>query len=202
VKKLGAPRRALLVAMCPPGGIIVDVGADHGHVAAALGAIATERMPHRAGRQDLRWVIADGLRPFRHVDTAIIAGMGWKLIREILEAGPRPTTAVLHAADDPGALRAWLASHGWRIQAEALAPEARRFATVLRAVAGQEEATGLALEFGPRLIESGTDPHYRAHIAQLHGYWSQLARTTEHAAPAVHERAAKRARYLAGLGGR
>ena len=199
MKRGGRPRRDLLIAMCPrePGWIVVDVGADHGHVAHALGAIATERAPNRIGRPDLRWIVADGLAPFRRVDVAVVAGMGAFTIAGILDRGPRPErAAVVHAPDDPAALRTWLAANGWRIDAEALAPEGGRFAEVIRAVPGREEATGLALALGPRLIEGG-DPHLPAHLRALRDRFEHLARETADSAPDRHAEFARRAAFVA-----
>lgn len=174
----GRARRDLLVALCPPGAVVVDVGADHGHVARAVGAVATERMPERIAVREGPWVVADGLRPFRRVDVAIVAGMGARTIARILSEGPRPGTAVLHAQDDPPALRRWLAANGWRIVREGLAREAGRFAEVIVAVPGVEEASGLALEYGPRLLADG-DPLLDAHLGELEGWLSGLLRETE-----------------------
>lgn len=192
----GAARRRVIAALCPRGGVIVDVGADHGHVAAEVGAIATERHPRRVGRRDVPWVVADGLQPFGQVDVAIIAGMGARTIARILERGPRPSVVVLHAPDDPPVLRVWLASAGWRIDAEALAPEAGRHAEVVRAVPGREQAEGLWLELGPRLLE-GDDPHLRAHLTHLRRWWSGLAVSTRARAPETHARFAARAAFVA-----
>jgi len=195
VKKAGAKRRALLIRLVPPGRSVIDVGADHGHVAQQLGAVATERLPTRAGKTPVQWVIADGLAPFRHVDVAIIAGMGAHTIMGILGRGPRPSVAVLHAQDDPPALRIWLAANGWRIDAEGLAPEARRFAEVIRVVPGTEAATGLELEFGPRLLEGG-DPHLAMHLQGTCQRWSDIARATSGRAPDKHLYAATRVSFL------
>jgi tRNA A22 N-methylase len=177
MKRPGQQRRELLIAMCPKGKNIVDVGADHGHVAAALGAIATERLPHRSGRRDIPWVIADGLKPFRNVEVAIIAGMGARKIMAILDAGPRPQAVVLHAQDDPPLLRRYLASHGWRIEREGLAPEAGRYAEVMVAMPGIETTSGTRLALGPRLLE-GDDRYLLLHLNQLLGYWSNLQKHT------------------------
>lgn len=196
MKRNGLARRRVLAALCPEAEVIVDVGADHGHVASMIGGIATERQPHRAGRSDVRWVIADGLRPFRRVDVAIIAGMGARTIARILEAGPTPEVVVLHTPDDPIALRRWLAASGWRIDAEALAPEARRFAEVIRARRGQEEATGPTLDFGPVLLRSD-DPWLQAHLTQLLGYHRSIAAATAERAPQVHATATLRSSFLA-----
>jgi tRNA (adenine22-N1)-methyltransferase len=193
VKSTG--RRALIVAMCPEGRPVIDVGADHGHVARALGAIATEREARRIGRRDVRWVVADGLRPFRHVPVAVITGMGALTIAKILEAGPRPDALVAHAPDDPGTLRRWLAGHGWRIDAEGLAREGPRFAEVIRAVPGEESATDLALEFGPRLLERG-HPLLRPHLERTARFWRAIATATATAAPGKHAEAARRVAVL------
>jgi tRNA A22 N-methylase len=192
----GLPRRELLVAMCPPGRVRVDVGADHGYVARALGAFATERAPHRiAGRDPLPWIVADGLKPFRHVDVAIIAGMGANTIARILQAGPRPGAAVLHAQDDPVALRLWLADHGWRIEEERLAREAGRFAEVIRVIPGQETAAGYELCFGPALLR-GEDPLLLEHLTELWQWHQGLASKTALSAPEKSLEFASRARFL------
>ena len=190
----GAPRRRALVDLVPDGREVIDVGADHGHVAHALGAIATERRPGRRGRGDVPWVVADGLRPFREVDVAVIAGMGAHTILGILDRGPRPRTLVAHAPDDPAALRVGLAARGWRIDAERLAREAGRFAEVLRAVPGDEPATGLALEFGPRLLASG-DPLLAEHLAHQARWLQGIADATAEADPDKHAWASERAAF-------
>jgi tRNA A22 N-methylase len=196
VKQRGRARRDLLISLVPPGRRVIDVGADHGHVAAALGAIATERMPHRRGRKDVRWVVADGLTPFREVDVAIIAGMGARTIEGILERGPRPRVAILHAPDDPQRLRTWLGSHGWRIDREGLAPEGNRFAEVVRAVPGEESATGLELAYGPRLLTTG-DPWLVPHLEHHRAFQESLAEQVGPRAPRVREAARERAAFLA-----
>ena len=142
---------ALLVSLVPPGGIVVDVGCDHGHVAAALGAVGVEREPHRVPRRPGRFLAGDGLAAFRQVDTAIIAGMGPATLLGILDRGPRPQTLVAHCPDGMYRVRQGLAERGWRIDREGLAREGERISEVLRAVHGTETATGHRLLFGPLL---------------------------------------------------
>lgn len=192
----GHPRTQLVLSLLPPGKTVIDVGADHGYVAASLGAIATERQPHRKGKVDVRWVIADGLAPFRHVEVAVIAGMGAATIEGILERGPAPEVAVLHAPDDPQRLRRYLAGAGYRIDAEGLAPEGNRFAEVIRATRGVEPSRDLELEYGPQLLR-GEDPYLLDHLRHHHRYHQRLAERLRHLAPARALDSDRRATFLA-----
>ncbi len=141
----------------------MDVGADHGRIARAIGAIATERLPHRIAGPG-PYVVADGLKPFKNVNTVVVAGMGALRIAAILE-GHRPACAVLHAQDDPIVLRRWLARNGWSIVRERLAPEARGFAELIHAEPGDEPSQGAALDLGPQLLD---DPLLEACWRQRH----------------------------------
>ncbi|MBN2800191.1 MAG: tRNA (adenine(22)-N(1))-methyltransferase TrmK [Deltaproteobacteria bacterium] len=190
------PRLAAILELVPSGLLVIDVGADHGHISGALPrVITTERHPHQARRRGLRWVVADGLAPFREVPCAVIAGMGARTIEAILSRGPAPAVAVLHAPDDPPRLRRWLAANGWRIDAESLAPEARRYAEVLRVVPGEEPATGLTLAVGPRLLSEG-HPLLEAHLTQLLGHHRSLAAATAGVAPDKHREAQRWVEFL------
>lgn len=192
----GQARTDLVLSLIPAGSQVIDVGADHGYVARAVGGIATERRPHRRGRVGVRWVIADGLAPFRQVDVAVIAGMGAATIEGILDRGPRPRVAVLHAPDDPQRLRRYLAANGWRIHSEGLAPEGNRFAEVIRVEAGHEPATGLLLEYGPMLLVQGS-PWLREHLQHHLRYHRDLAARLAAPAPDRAQHAAARADFLA-----
>ncbi|MFT6144550.1 MAG: tRNA A22 N-methylase [Myxococcota bacterium] len=197
MKRAGRARRFAILDLCPSDTLIIDVGADHGHIAHTVGGIATERMPQRSGRTDVDWVIADGLLPFRQVPCAVIAGMGAETIVRILDNGPRPAMAILHAQDDPPKLRRMLATRGWRIDAEALAPEARRFAEVLRIVPGEEPSTGFTLEFGPRLLADG-HPLLLDHLRQLCQHYGRIATQTKGRATDAHTLAMARLTFLQG----
>jgi len=185
----------LICQFCPKAEIIVDVGADHGLVAQRVGAIATERKPHRRGDAAVPWVIANGLAPFRAVDVAIIAGMGAGKIIRILQAGPRPKTLVLHPTSHSGSLRHYLAQNGWKIAKEALAPDNRSFAEVVLAVNGKEQATGLTLEFGP-LLTQGEDPWWVPFLNHLAEHWNSIALATKDVAPERHRWAEERLLFL------
>ena len=178
-------RLAQILALVPPGEVVVDVGCDHGRIAAALGAIGTEREPHRLpARRDLLLVVADGLRPFRKVDVAIITGMGHPSILEILSAGPRPRAAILHTPQHADRLRQGLADAGWRIDAERLAPEAGRFAEIIRVVPGEEPHRGHVLWFGPLL---GEDPLLEDHRQERLQYFHARLKATPQESPRWRE---------------
>ncbi len=195
----GRPRREAILSLVPRGRLVVDVGCDHGHTSRALEAIGTERRRHRLPRyrEGLRLVVADGLRCFSRVEVAVITGIGAHEIGRILSDGPTPEVAVLHAPDRPAALRRWCAANGWRIDAERLAPEGRRFAEVMRVVRGVEPSSGMELAFGPKLRG---DPLLPQHAAQLLGYWSGvLARVGPHS-PAMAAEARAWLGFLERLG--
>lgn len=188
-------RIRLLVELCPKIHPIVDVGADHGQVARAVGAVAVERLPHRMGRWARHWVIADGMTPFCHVGTAVIAGIGARRIISIIEAGPRPQALLLHAPDDPPVLRRYLAAHGWHLDVERLACEGKRIAEIICASKGNETAAGLVLDYGPRLLEEG-DPLLATHLDKLIAKWQRVADATANRAVDAHQRALTQIAFL------
>lgn len=204
-KRAGDARLARLFELADPvQGVVVDVGSDHGRIAEGLQAraqpgaqvVSTERRSHRLSRDTrVPCVVADGLAPFRRVDLAVIAGMGPHAILGILDRGPTPGRAVVHSPDRTDTLRQGLKDRGWRIEAEALAPEGRRFAEILRIVPGQETASGHLLWFGPTLW-NGDDPLLQDHIASLRAHWSRVAHAAPPGSPG-HERASG---WLAFLG--
>jgi len=187
------PRLQLVVSLTPPGGVVIDVGCDHGHTSHALGAIATEREPHRLPRRlDIHRVVADGLRGFRHVDTAVITGMGAHVIRRILQQGPKPRVAIVHSPQHTDRLRSGLAQDGWRIDAEGLAPEGLGFAEVIRVVRGREPNEEHTLWFGPHLPG---DPLCAAHARTKLAAW----RTLLSDAPAGSDTHAQAAQWITWL---
>lgn len=192
-KKKGLARLQAILHMVEPHihGVVVDVGCDHGQLTALLHdlvrtrglkatIIGSERMAHRLPRNrsangyPMQMMVADGMRGLRHVDVCIIAGMGPHTILEILAAGPKPKTAVVHSPDRTDTLRRGLKAAGWRIVQESLAPENERCAEILRIEPGEETSTGHTLLFGPRLLEDG-DPLLSQHAAFVRRHWSTVA---------------------------
>jgi tRNA A22 N-methylase len=189
------PRHAALVELCPPGGLIVDVGADHAAIARRVGAIAIEREPQRRAGPAPAWLIADGLSALRRVDTAILAGMGARRIHAILAAGPTPNTVIAQAEDDPAWLRLHLAAAGWRLDAERLVRVQKGFAEIGRWVRGTEPHDGLTLAYGPHLLHDRPEP-LLDHLAERRAWWHAVAEQTRAARP---ERAAEADAHVAFL---
>ena len=165
-------RLSLIIQMAPKGLRTVDVGCDHGHVAAALGAVGSEREFHRLSpRKDIARVVANGLAGHSNVELAILTGMGPKLILGILDRGPEPQQAIVHTPQHSHALRLGLAERGWVVLAEGLAPENGRYAEVIHVERGAPEEFSFELGFGRSLMRH---PLARAHAEQLRKDWSRL----------------------------
>lgn len=166
-------RLSLIIAMAPKGLRTVDVGCDHGHVAAALGAVGSERELHRhSPRRDIPRVVADGLRGHTQVELAILTGMGPRLILGILDRGPAPIQAIVHSPQHSHALRVGLAERGWVVTAEGVAPENGRLAEVLLIEKGEPEGFSFELAFGRALLNH---PLGLGHAQQLREDWGRLA---------------------------
>lgn len=179
-------------------GVVADVGCDHGHTSKRLRDLGTadvvlsiERRSHRLPRRrDLDLVVSDGLRAIRRVDLAVVTGMGPAAILGILAI--RPECAVVHSPDRTDTLRQGLADAGWRIDAEALAPEGRGYAEVIRVLPGEEPASGHALWFGPKLLD---DPLVAAHRALVLAHWQRIVEKAPSQSPGG-QRAAGWVRHL------
>jgi tRNA (adenine22-N1)-methyltransferase len=88
--------------------------------------------------------------------TIVIAGLGGRLMREILTAAPQILAAtqrlVLQPQKDAALVRRWLANNGWRIVAESIACEGGRYYQLLAAEPGAMRLSETQAEFGPCLI--------------------------------------------------
>lgn len=173
--------RLLAVAeLVLPGQVAADIGADHGLLARHLVSsgrcprvIASEKTPgpyanllrlsnqaDLAGRIETR--LGDGLSVLRpgEAATIILAGMGGRLMLELLAAAPQVTAAatrlVLQPQKNVDQVRAWLTEHGWRIAAEELAQDSGFYYTALAAEQGQQQLSPVELVYGPCLL---AQPH-------------------------------------------
>jgi tRNA A22 N-methylase len=130
------------------------------------------------------------------VDFAVITGIGAHKIARILENGPSPAQAVLHAPDRPRWLRRWLSQNGYRITHERLAPEGRGFAEITRVERGHETRTDHTLWFGPGLLN---DPFLRPHATAQLAHWRKIRNLTDETAPEKAAEADDWVRFLSAL---
>jgi tRNA (adenine22-N1)-methyltransferase len=148
----------MTAALAPPGVAVADIGSDHAYLPVHLvraglcpRAIASDigegplgnarKSVLRAGLEhqvELR--LSDGFSRFAPVDAScwILAGMGGTLMARLLDAAPwlcaPGTVLVAQPMRHAGDLRAWLVSHGFRIEVEACCRDAGRAYLALRAV--------------------------------------------------------------------
>ncbi len=173
-----AKRLAVLALQVPAGSVVADIGTDHAYLPVYLvekgichGVIATDLNPGPfrsavskveerglGSKIDLR--LGYGLKVLQpgEADVLVLAGIGGNTIREILAASPEVLKTVqklvLQPMADPGDLRTWLASNGWRISDEHLLQEDGRIYVVVAAEPGREKTEdSCLLELGPRLLE-------------------------------------------------
>lgn len=212
-------RLAALADLIPPGSIVADVGAGHGHLALRLVAdgrasrvIVIERSPAelaaavrlspgdpRAGRIDYRR--GDGLEPALAadgVDVAVIAGMGRRAIVRILDRRPTDLAIrrfVLQTQSEAPELRASLHDRGFTFEDERLVLERGRWRAVLAVELGGTPADvpGLSLDdalaAGPCLL--------RAKPPALYAFWErELARHARHSRPETEDQDLARARRI------
>lgn len=171
-------RLEAVAAFVDRGAAVADIGTDHGYLAIELKrrdgsrrVIAADKNagPCEAARRTLRENgmeqeievrQGDGLAALAagEADTVCIAGMGGKLIADILAEQPEVFAglkcAVLQPQNAFVMLRGWLYEQGWRIEAESLVKVDGRIYQIIRAVPGQAEMPSWKeLLLGPVLLE-------------------------------------------------
>ncbi|MBQ3107738.1 MAG: Nif3-like dinuclear metal center hexameric protein [Firmicutes bacterium] len=153
-------RLALLASLVPQGSVAADVGTDHGFLPIYLRQTGicpkvvlsdVNPGPLEKARENIArlapelpaesWDIrlGSGLETLKtgEADTVIIAGMGGRLIRSLLEEEPKKTAAVkrflLQPRSSAGELRQWLLERGFTIEEDILVEE-REFLCQVMAV--------------------------------------------------------------------
>jgi tRNA (adenine22-N1)-methyltransferase len=165
-----------VASFVPHGAKLLDVGSDHAYLPIYLiesgvieDAIAGEvvKGPYQSavdnvaleGLSDAIEVrLANGLDAFSEEDgvaAIVVAGMGGRLIADILEAGKTKLASVerliLQPNNNEDHLRQWLVANGFAITHERIMTEAGKRYEMLVAEHGQQELDALDLQFGPFL---------------------------------------------------
>lgn len=165
----------------PQGAKLLDVGSDHAYLPIYLmqkgtitAAIAGEVVegPYQSALKNvaeqglddqIEVRLANGLAAFDlsdQVSVISIAGMGGRLIAEILDKGKEKLSHVdrliLQPNNREDDLRQWLQAHDFRIIAEDILEEAGKIYEIIVAEAGKEELTDKDLRFGPFLSQQAS----------------------------------------------
>ncbi|MGT2847366.1 tRNA (adenine(22)-N(1))-methyltransferase [Streptococcus massiliensis] len=172
-------QRLLKVAsFVPDGARLLDVGSDHAYLPIYLTqqgcisfALAGEVVegPFQSAQKNVQDEqltdkievrLASGLAAFEpadQIDTIVIAGMGGRLIAEILENGraklPHISRLILQPNNCQDEVRSWLAEHGFQIVAEDILLEAGKYYEIIVAEEGQAALTAQEKRFGPYLVK-------------------------------------------------
>lgn len=175
-------RLSAIAKKVPSGKTVADIGSDHALLPCALclsgkvpRAVAGEVVdgPYQAAlTQVQKWQLTDvvsvrkgdGLDVIApgEVDVIVIAGMGGKLIRDILERGKEKLAGVLRLILQPNmataTLRLWLMEHNWELIDEMILEEDEKVYEVLVAEPGDGRAPyrtveEVALWAGPFLMK-------------------------------------------------
>lgn len=167
-----------VASFVPIGEAVADIGTDHGYLAMELYLADRSRRviaadlnlgPCQAARHTLLEAGLDkaievrqgnGLAALKpgEVHTVCIAGMGGRLIADILAARPEIfrglKMAVLQPQNGYALLRQWLYSHGWHIEDEALAMVDGRVYQIMQALPGEAVMPSeMELRLGPVLLK-------------------------------------------------
>lgn len=174
-------RLEMVASFVPQNARLVDVGSDHAYLPLFLVekgvisyAIAGEVVqgPYQSALQnvaDSRYKdrievrLANGLVAFDETDqmtTITIAGMGGRLIADILEAGKdklgQIERLILQPNNREDDVRTWLEAHGFRLIAESILEEHGKFYEILVAEQGKQSLTVQEKRFGPYLVKESS----------------------------------------------
>ena len=156
-----------------PGEPLADIGTDHallpcmlvgsGRCPSAVAADvapgplqqATQTVDSCGLRQRISLRLGSGLTVLcpGETATAVLAGMGGRLICKLLQESPQVTVSlrrlVLQPQRNQEAVRSWLADNGWRIIGDDLARDDYMWYNIIAAEPGSMRLDGIRLRYGP-----------------------------------------------------
>jgi tRNA (adenine22-N1)-methyltransferase len=167
-------RLAAVASYVPTGARLADIGSDHAYLPANLllnnrisfavaGEVAPgplENVQQEVDRHGLATRLmprlANGLaavQPADEIDTVVIAGMGGRLIRDILTAGHTAgqvyDTLILQPNIDVDIVRGWLMHNGYKLADETVLLDDGHYYEILIAHPGEMSLSEQELTFGP-----------------------------------------------------
>ncbi|NQJ70854.1 tRNA (adenine-N(1))-methyltransferase [Streptococcus suis] len=185
-------RLATVADYVPQGARLVDVGSDHAYLPLFLVeqgriefAVAGEVVqgPYQSALQNVEQAgqsdkisvrLANGLAAVEQADrisTVTIAGMGGRLIADILDAGKDKLVSVERLILQPNNreddVRRWLVAHDFQIIAEEILEENDKIYEILVAEKGKSDLTADQLRFGPYLLEEQSATFQKKWLKEL-----------------------------------
>lgn len=185
-------RLEAVASYVPQGARLADVGSDHAYLPLFLVeqgridfAVAGEVVqgPYQSALQNVEQVgqsdkisvrLANGLAAVElddQVSTVTIAGMGGRLIAEILEAGVDKLASVERLILQPNNreddVRRWLVTHDFQLVAEEILEENDKIYEILVAEKGTVDLTADQLRFGPYLLEEQSETFQKKWLKEL-----------------------------------
>ncbi|MBO4107588.1 tRNA (adenine(22)-N(1))-methyltransferase [Streptococcus suis] len=176
----------------PQGARLADLGSDHAYLPLFLVeqgridfAIAGEVVqgPYQSALQNVEQAgqadkisvrLANGLAAVElddQVSTVTVAGMGGRLIAEILETGKDKLASVERLVLQPNNreddVRRWLIAHDFQLVAEKILEENDKIYEILVAEKGQSDLTAIQLRFGPYLLEEQSATFQKKWLKEL-----------------------------------
>lgn len=185
-------RLEAVASYVPQGARLADVGSDHAYLPLFLVeqgridfAVAGEVVqgPYQSALQNVEQAdqsgkisvrLANGLAAVElddQVSTVTIAGMGGRLIAEILEAGKDKLVSVERLVLQPNNreddVRRWLVAHDFQLVAEEILEENDKIYEILVAEKGNVDLTADQLRFGPYLLEEQSATFQKKWLKEL-----------------------------------
>ena len=175
-------RLSAVASFVKKGAKVADIGTDHAKIPIYLVknnkisfavasdknegplAFAKKNVSSFGLEKNIKIVRGDGLESLKigEVDTIIIAGMGGRLITEILSNSPQILTKITHLILQPmnegNILREWLQKNNWKIENEILVKEDNKIYEIISVVQGKmQELNFVELLLGPIILNNKND---------------------------------------------
>ncbi|WP_241209327.1 tRNA (adenine(22)-N(1))-methyltransferase TrmK, partial [Streptococcus sp. DD11] len=148
--------------------------------------------------QQIEVRLADGLAAFEaedQIDTIVIAGMGGRLIADILDNGRAKlgpvSRLILQPNNREDELRSWLSEQGFMLVAEELLEEAGKFYEILVAEAGRQLLTEQEKRFGPCLLREASavfQAKWQKELSKLEKALAQIPEEKEQERSAISQK--------------
>lgn len=199
VKKMQLSGRMQAVAeMVTPGGVVADIGTDHGYVpiylvqhGIATGAIAMDVRPgplsHARANiekyglgEHIVTRISDGLHSLEadEADTVVIAGMGGFLMVRILEEGleilQTVRECILQPQSDVDSVRLFLHEHGFCIVQENMVIDDGKYYVMMKVVHGTDQEYDAADNLYGKILIDNAHPVLKAYLEKEDAFMEKI----------------------------